>query len=39
MIASYDPAAGWRRYSREDLLEEWKPTGQLALVVLPPADR
>ncbi|HUH03666.1 MAG TPA: cysteine peptidase family C39 domain-containing protein [Kofleriaceae bacterium] len=38
MIASYDPAAGWRRYSREDLLAEWKPTGQLALVVLPPAD-
>jgi ABC-type bacteriocin/lantibiotic exporter with double-glycine peptidase domain len=34
-IAVYDPATGWRRYSRQDLLAEWQPTGLLALVVLP----
>lgn len=34
-FATYDPAAGWRSYSREDLLEEWTPTGNLTLIVLP----
>ena len=36
-LVSYDPAAGWRVYRRADLLEEWRPTGQVALVVMPPA--
>ncbi len=37
-VATYDPAAGWRRYTRADFLAEWKPTGQLALVMLPGID-
>ena len=35
-IATYDPANGWRRYQRSAFLSEWKPSGNLALVVLPP---
>lgn len=38
-FATYDPAVGWRSYTREHLLDEWSPTGHLALVVLPPTNR
>jgi ABC-type bacteriocin/lantibiotic exporter with double-glycine peptidase domain len=32
-VATLDPAEGWRENSLEGFLAEWKPTGQLTLVV------